>query len=238
MPSRARKRIDCPTFRRGYQRLSFFFSGTAITGIDTLSLHDALPISATRPPAPPTTPSRRLSASSCRISRHRLAPSAARTASSRARPALRTSRSEEHTAELQSPLQPVCRLAQEKESIVPLFGEVIRDYLFSLVVRRSPGSTLFPYTTLFRSRQRGRRRRPPLRAEGSRRAAAGSAATGSPPVRRARQAPARGRRCERADRKSTRLNSSHRYNPYAVSRKKKNRLSHFSARLSEIIFFL
>ena len=35
---------------------------------------------ASRPPAPPTTPRSRLSTSNCRISRHRLAPSAARTA--------------------------------------------------------------------------------------------------------------------------------------------------------------
>src|ERR1017187_8327317 len=42
------------------------------------------------------------------------------------------SRSEEHTSELQSPMYLVCRL-------------------FFLMIRRPPRSTLFPYTTLFRS---------------------------------------------------------------------------------------
>src|ERR1039458_4071568 len=42
-------------------------------------------------------------------------------------------RSEEHTSELQSPRHLVCRL-------------------FFLMMRRPPRSTLFPYTTLFRSR--------------------------------------------------------------------------------------
>src|SRR6266513_4745817 len=67
---------------------------------------------------------------------------------------------------------------------------------FFLMIRRPPRSTLFPYTTLFRSA----------------------------PVRRSRRcAP---RRCcdrERADRKSTRLNSSHVSISYAVfCLKKKN----------------
>src|ERR1039457_3577156 len=43
------------------------------------------------------------------------------------------SRSEEHTSELQSPCSLVCRL------------------FFFLMIRRPPRSTLFPYTTLFRS---------------------------------------------------------------------------------------
>src|SRR5689334_25350190 len=79
--------------------------------------------------------------------------------------------------------------------------------VFFLMIRRPPLSTLFPYTTLFRSharrlRDRGGRRR-------WRRAHGGGA-------RRAR-----GRR----DRKSTRLNSSHSSISYAVfclKKKKKN----------------
>src|SRR5690348_12580640 len=47
----------------------------------------------------------------------------------------RRSRSEEHTSELQSPVHLVCRLLLETLS-------------------RPPRSTLFPYTTLFRSRGR------------------------------------------------------------------------------------
>src|SRR5215510_85154 len=67
------------------------------------------------------------------------------------------------------------------------------------MIRRPPRSTLFPYTTLFRS-QRARSRYP------------------GPRRRRARQPGQRGR-----DRKSTRLNSSHVAISYAVfCLKKKN----------------
>src|SRR2546426_7300187 len=82
------------------------------------------------------------------------------------------------------------------------------------MIRRPPRSTLFPYTTLFRSPPRRRDRveaRPPRRAMargGARRA----------PMRRGgrlgRVHGGRGR--EAADRKSTRLNSSHLVISYAV----------------------
>src|SRR2546422_6791144 len=70
------------------------------------------------------------------------------------------------------------------------------------MIRRPPRSTLFPYTTLFRSHRPARR------------AALGGAACRA--------------RCPRAqDRKSTRLNSSHGYISYAVfclkKKKKKKR---------------
>src|SRR5215216_7993655 len=68
----------------------FFFNDTATTEIYTLSLHDALPIS------PP--------------SRH---GSRTRISRSARRPEL--VRSEEHTSELQSPDQLVCRLLLEKK---------------------------------------------------------------------------------------------------------------------------
>src|SRR5438045_4781603 len=71
-------------------------------------------------------------------------------------------------------------------------------HFFFLMLRRPPKSTLFPYTTLFRS-QRPR----PARAVGGERH--------SGPHRRAVEAPALGR-----DRKSTRLNSSHLGISYAV----------------------
>src|SRR3989304_5189045 len=138
---------------------SFFFNDTATTEIYTLSLHDALPISflaelgvlggcSVSGPAP-----------------RRRGPGGA-------------GRSEEHTAEPQSRLQPLCRL-------------------FFLMIRRPPRSTLFPYTTLFRSPFL-----PNLASlavavlAGQRHGAAGQAGQG--------------------DRKSTRLNPSHGYNPYAV----------------------
>src|SRR6266705_7169040 len=66
----------------------FFFNDTATTEIYTLSLHDALPISRDRWAKPRAGPA----------------------------PPLRTpSRSEEHTSELQSPYDLVCRLLLEKK---------------------------------------------------------------------------------------------------------------------------
>src|SRR5438034_8086763 len=87
-------------------------------------------------------------------------------------------------------------------------------YFFFLLIRRPPRSTLFPYTTLFRSLRRGPRlphprgrdlRRPDARRRGQPRAVRG------------------------ADRKSTRLNSSHTVISYAVfclkkKKKKQGRL--------------
>src|SRR5258708_22303543 len=101
------------------------------------------------------------------------------------------------------------------------------------MIRRPPRSTLFPYTTLFRSpadrwlgddgaqlalrlrrRDRGRRGDPPL-----------PAADGAGAARRA-QAEARRRRrgALGADRKSTRLNSSHQIISYAVFCLKKKKI--------------
>src|ERR1041385_7570277 len=79
-------------------------------------------------------------------------------------------RSEEHTSELQSRLHLVCRLLLEKKKGRTVWrldshrgqrqwaghpgGEVechCRTFLFFLMIRRPPRSTLFPYTTLFRS---------------------------------------------------------------------------------------
>src|SRR6266702_2644630 len=79
-------------------------------------------------------------------------------------------------------------------------------FLFFLLILRPPRSTLFPYTTLFRS---------PARRSRSRH--------GCRPACRCRS-----RRCRRArDRKSTRLNSSHVAISYAVFcvKKKKEKLS-------------
>src|SRR6266480_7545664 len=71
----------------------FFFNDTATTEIYTLSLHDALPI-------PTVCPSRsRASSTGRRRCRGRLLPA----------------RSEEHTSELQSHVNLVCRLLLEKK---------------------------------------------------------------------------------------------------------------------------
>src|SRR6476661_4203578 len=72
---------------------SFFFNDTATTEIYTLSLHDALPISRNRSPCIDT---------GSRGSTTRSSPPA-------------TPRSEEHTSELQSHLNLVCRLLLEKK---------------------------------------------------------------------------------------------------------------------------
>src|SRR2546422_7228783 len=80
------------------------------------------------------------------------------------------------------------------------------------MIRRPPRSTLFPYTTLFRS--------PPPREE----CFGAGAARPAAPARRC-SASTRGTGTPR-DRKSTRLNSSHGYISYAVfclkKKKKKN----------------
>src|SRR6266487_1670092 len=118
-------------------------------------------------------------------------------------------RSEEHTSELQSPVQLVCRLLLEKKkrSLSAAHSpqrhrsgsEALRrsrsEYceiisFFFLMIRRPPRSTLFPYTTLFRSD-------PASRAWNAASGASGISGTGS-------------------DRKSTRLNSGHPSNSYAV----------------------
>src|SRR5437763_9624684 len=78
------------------------------------------------------------------------------------------------------------------------------------MIRRPPRSTLFPYTTLFRSRLP---RREPAGHPGRRGAA--------------RRAAEHLHRAADRDRKSTRLNSSHRCISYAVfCLKKKKRLKH------------
>src|SRR5207244_11934580 len=87
--------------------------------------------------------------------------------------------------------------------------------LFYFACRRPPSSTLFPYTTLFRSRDaRGNE----LRGSGARPRHSdrhGDVA----PVARPREA------AHDEDRKSTRLNSSHQIISYAVFCLKKKRLS-------------
>src|SRR5690349_23957950 len=82
---------------------SFFFKAPAPTEIYTLSLHDALPISASppiRPRAQAACPRTRGSGSSARA---------------RASGSTERRRSEEHTSELQSRRDLVCRLLLEKK---------------------------------------------------------------------------------------------------------------------------
>src|SRR6266511_5697529 len=84
---------------------------------------------------------------------------------------------------------------------------VVFVLFFFFMIRRPPRSTLFPYTTLFRSRRRQ-----------GRRAHHGGAGADVPKLRR--------------DRKSTRLNSSHVKISYAVfclKKKQQNILQHSSS---------
>src|SRR2546422_5236299 len=80
------------------------------------------------------------------------------------------------------------------------------------MIRRPPRSTLFPYTTLFRSH----------------RAVSIPSASGGRPGRASALRPESGKRDNaESDRKSTRLNSSHGYISYAVfclKKKKKQRI--------------
>src|SRR5205814_10534285 len=91
-------------------------------------------------------------------------------------------------------------------------GALLRALFFFLSLRRPPRSTLFPYTTLFRSRGAARGARLPDRL----------------PHRRGGGAHAQVPGAERhADRKSTRLNSSHLGISYAVfCLKKKKKAVH------------
>src|SRR3989449_7792782 len=84
------------------------------------------------------------------------------------------------------------------------------------MIRRPPRSTLFPYTTLFRSV--GARLRRSVDATGGRAVAAHPATTRRDGARRGGHCRRRvgDPRCNAADRKSTRLNSSHGYISYAV----------------------
>src|SRR5438552_14143244 len=85
-----------------FPSLFFFFNATATTEIYTLSLHDALPISA------PTGRERSARRRRARRRRHGQAGDGHPVKIAR-------SRSEEHTSELQSPDHLVCRLLLEKK---------------------------------------------------------------------------------------------------------------------------
>src|SRR2546422_4482297 len=84
---------------------------------------------------------------------------------------------------------------------------------FFLMIRRPPRSTLFPYTTLFRSRLQALRRIARRRSRIVRGRARADHRIDRPERRR-------------RDRKSTRLNSSHGYISYAVFCLKKKKKTH------------
>src|SRR5438105_8586795 len=95
--------VDSPTFSAQAPLIGdSVCSATPSAGIYTLSLHDALPISARDPPRPPCGCRRRRCARHCPAAGCRAMASA--------------SRSEEHTSELQSRVDLVCRLLLEKKN--------------------------------------------------------------------------------------------------------------------------
>src|SRR3712207_8799639 len=85
------------------------------------------------------------------------------------------------------------------------------------MIRRPPRSTLFPYTTLFRSRELpGDQRGAGVAAARGRQAREWAAARRRPQRGQARRVAYGGERARPRDRKSTRLNSSHANISYAV----------------------
>src|SRR3712207_6867460 len=94
------------------------------------------------------------------------------------------------------------------------------------MIRRPPRSTLFPYTTLFRSQPRHHR------VTVGRAARPGSHAL---PLRRRDRRGAAGHRGRPLDRKSTRLNSSHANISYAVFCLKKKKKSSFSTDIPSLV---
>src|SRR5688572_31348770 len=89
----------------------FFFNDPATTEIYTLSLHDALPIW----PRPTISSSSTATCCCTRVSWPIIAATRARDISRRACACAPTRRSEEHTSELQSQSNLVCRLLLEKK---------------------------------------------------------------------------------------------------------------------------
>src|SRR2546430_8829053 len=105
----------------------FFFNDTATTEIYTLSLHDALPISSRR--SPPGSQPRGFPGSAGRV-RHR-----------------HHQRSEEHTSELQSQSNLVCRLLLEKKKNISADSGVALPH-YSILSQTTPDTTtLHPSTS-------------------------------------------------------------------------------------------
>src|SRR5258708_31706220 len=104
-------------------------------------------------------------------------------------------------------------------------------FFFFLMIRRPPRSTLFPYTTLFRS---------------SRASASARLGFPAPPSQRTSSAEARSvsrrpgwDRATAQDRKSTRLNSSHQIISYAVfCLKKKNNDVNCTVNAAQLLAFI
>src|SRR3954449_11111581 len=142
--------------------LMFFFNDTATTEIYTLSLHDALPISCAssacacwpRTTAPRAIPgdrkSTRLNSSHTLISyavfclKKKNSPA---TPDTRTRPTRRRNRA---SAKHPRPSALRTRTLLARSALCARWSYLLLVFFF-LIMRRPPRSTLFPYTTLFRS---------------------------------------------------------------------------------------
>src|SRR5438876_3591378 len=100
--------------------LLFFINATATTEIYTLSLHDALPISARATQIAQLTPALR--------SKRMMLPIRAMAAVRSHSEARSGARSEEHTSELQSPVHLVCRLLLEKKKKTQHYTDINRPH--------------------------------------------------------------------------------------------------------------
>src|SRR5258707_6457896 len=110
--------------------------------------------------------------------------------------------------------------------VSPKLSSTLHTFLFFLMIRRPPRSTLFPYTTLFRSGPAIRRYvglTPSSRWYVLREVPVASVNATTESIRR-------------TDRKSTRLNSSHANIPYAVFCLKKNNTRAILAKHSTEVF--
>src|SRR5438046_3131348 len=225
MPSSAGKKKHGHSVQRKHQQPAPRNSARAqssrnLTGQKrvALSLHDALPISATRANFPPA----------LSYSKYRLSRSCSKSShQSHAGWGLAHSawlwcddfeqRSEEHTSELQSLTNPVCRLLLAKKNTVTPCSASISSLpretvlaLNPLVISPARSVSPSPYTTLFRSPRPARTSRPHCRTRST-----GSADPAQ--NRHTRATPGGGSHTRRGsgvtilsrDRKSTRLNSSH-----------------------------
>src|SRR2546426_8445578 len=109
---------------------------------------------------------------------------------------------------------------------------MLTPFLFFLMIRRPPRSTLFPYTTLFRSLATGQ----PVYAAESVPLSRNRVSPRGAPARRAHAVLPQVTMAERRDRKSTRLNSSHLVISYAVfCLKKKKKIGQHIGRRTHLI---
>src|SRR6266480_2594049 len=134
----------------------FFFNDTATTEIYTLSLHDALPISPSRAarswPASRTGPPRRPRSPPCRGDRKSTRLNSSHMSNSYAVFCLKKN-NDKHIPKHNGSLCIHHVQDPTKCSVIVSVTSMLASLFtfFFLMIRRPPRSTLFPYTTLFRS---------------------------------------------------------------------------------------